>query len=69
MADKGDHPGYHIDPSDFYKDLKKDKETSSGIIDNKMKVDDQNLSSENRKANVNQDFSKVTRSSEKDPKS
>ena len=24
MADKGDHPGIHIDPTDFYKDAKKE---------------------------------------------
>ena len=24
MADKGDHPGIHIDPTDFYKDAKQD---------------------------------------------
>ncbi len=35
MADKGDHPGVHIDPTDFYKDLKQEdknvKDTEKGL--------------------------------------
>jgi len=30
-ADKGDHPGIHIDPTDFYKDIKKEEKYTENI--------------------------------------
>jgi hypothetical protein len=29
MADKGDHPGVHIDPTDFYKDVRQEASSTS----------------------------------------
>jgi hypothetical protein len=67
MADKGDHPGYHLDPTDFYKDLNKDEKKPSGV-DNKTKLDEKKDASVNKQINVEQDASKNSKNSHKEPK-
>lgn len=58
MADKGDHPGVHIDPADFYKDTKQgavNKNIKKEGEWNKDKQEDKNL---NKDAGLNMEKSK-----------
>ena len=44
MADKGYDPGVHIDPADFYKDIKQGQKAEGEV--NKDKQENKNLSKE-----------------------
>ena len=66
MADKGDHPGIHIDPTDFYKDVRKEDmnkgtEKDKNLqkeMDKNMDKDKTNMQAENKKPDIKKDQDK-----------
>jgi len=58
-ADKGDHPGIHIEPTDFYKDIKKE-EKSTENINKQDDVSNKKENNQNKTTDVKSGSSKLT---------